>query len=128
MTSTDFGRWYFSKPPHKSFFFLLQTIYLLVVLGMALLLGKHYFSWLSPAGLWWMCLSVAAPVILWIRAWQSHAKLSEISLEHRASDPNEQARLDRILTEAAYLENTGLGITLFVLMSALMAVSKILPR
>lgn len=109
----------------------MATIWLLVVLSMAVIFGKHFYGRLGPSGvgggLWWMCLSAAAPVILWLRAWQSHAKLHEMSLRD-SSDSGDQARLDRVLTEAAYLENTGLGITLFVLMSALMGLARILPK
>jgi hypothetical protein len=128
MASTDFGRNYFSKPPQKSFYFWSNTIWLLVVLSMALLFGKHFYGRMSPGGLWWLCLSVAAPIILWLRAWQSHTKLSEMSLKDRGSDLEGQARLDTALTEAAYLENTGLGIALFVLTTALIGFSKVLGK
>ncbi len=132
MTSTDFGRRYFSKPPHKSFYFWSQTIWLLVVLSMALVFGKHFYGRLGPGGvgggLWWMCLAVAAPIILWLRAWQSHAKLHEMNLKSRGSDLEDQTSLDAVLTQAAYLENTGLGIALFALMSALIGFSKILGK
>lgn len=131
MARTDFGRQYFSKPPHKSFYFWTATIWLLVVLGMVVLFGKHYYGRLGSGevggGLWWISLAAAAPIILWLRAWQSHAKLHEMSLGND-SESGDQASVDSILTEAAYLENTGLGITLFVLMSALMAIVRILPK
>jgi hypothetical protein len=128
MTSTDFGRRYFSKPPRKSSYFWLYTLWLLTLIIWALLMGIRYYSRLSPSVLELMCFSVVAPAILWIRAWQSHAKLYQTNLKSRGSDLEDQRRLDVVLTEAAYLENTGLGITLFVLMSALMAFSKVLGR
>jgi hypothetical protein len=128
MASIDFGRNYFSKPPQKSFYFWSTTIWLLVVLSMALVFGRHFYGRLSTDGLWWLCLSVAAPIILWLRAWQSHAKLSEMSLKSRGSNMEDQARLDAVLTEAAYLENTGLGIALFVLTTALIGFSKVLGK
>jgi hypothetical protein len=130
MTSKGFGRRYFSKPPYKSFYFLVFTIYLLAVLSMAVLVGARFYDRLGHAGvgggLWWMCLSVAAPIVLWVRAWQSHMKLYEMCAEN--DDSGDQTRVDTILTHAAYLENTGLGITLFVLMCALIGVSKILAK
>ena len=132
MTNADFGRRYFSKPPQKSFYFWMATIYLVVVLSMALLLGERFYGRPGSSGvgggLWWMCLSVAAPIILWIRAWQSHAKLHEMSMRNNGSDLEDRVRFDMVLTEAAYLENTGLGIALFVLMSALLGLSRILSK
>jgi hypothetical protein len=90
----------------------MATIYLLVVLSMALFLGERFYDRLGPSGvgdgLWWMCLSVAAPIILWLRAWQSHSKLYQISLNNPASDSESQTRLDVVLAQAAYLENAGL--------------------
>ena len=132
MTNTDFGRRYFSTPPHKSLYFWLPTIWLLVILSMALLVGKHSYDQHGSSGvgsgLWWMCLSVAAPIILWFRAWQSHSKLYQISLNNPASDSGSQARLDAVLAQAAYLENAGLYIALFVLQSALIGFSKALGK
>jgi hypothetical protein len=125
---TDFGGRYFSKPPFRSLYFWLATIYLAVVLGMALMFGKHYYARLSPGGLWWMCLSAAAPVVLWVRAWQSHSHLYEIRSNKRGSDLEDQTRLDAALEQAAYLENTGLGMALFGLMAALISLSQILPK
>jgi hypothetical protein len=51
-----------------------------------------------------------------------------MSLKDRGSDLEGQARLDTALTEAAYLENTGLGIALFVLTTALIGFSKVLGK
>lgn len=60
MTKTNFGRLYFSKPPYKSFFFWMCTVYLLVVISMAVLFGARFYGRLGPSGvgggLWWMCL------------------------------------------------------------------------
>lgn len=131
MTSTDFGHRYFSRPPHKSFYFWLPTIWLIVVLGMALLFGKHYYGELGAGvggGLWWMCLSVVAPIILWLRAWRSHARLYEISLKSRTSELGHETQLDIVLTQAAYLESAGLYVALLVLQSALIGLSKVLPK
>jgi len=128
MTSTDFGRRYFSRPQRKSFYFWSHTIWLLALVGWALLIASRSYGRLSPSGLWWMCLSVVAPIILWLRVWQSHAKLYELNLRSRGSDPEDQTVLNVALTEAAYLENTGLGIALFVLMSALIGFTKVLGK
>ena len=132
MTSTDFGRRYFSRPPHKSLYFWLPTVWLLVILSMALLLGKHSYDQHGSGGvgggLWWMCLSVAAPIILWFRAWQSHSKLYQINLKSPDFDSEDQTRLGAVLAQAAYLENAGLYIVLFVLQSALIGFSKVLGK
>lgn len=132
MTKTDFGRRYFSRPPHKSSYFWLPTIWLLVVLSMALLFGERFYGRLGTSGvgggLWWMCLSVAAPIILWIRAWRSHSRLYQINIESRSSDPENQMRLDAVLAQAAYLEYAGLYIVLLAVQSALVGFSKVLPK
>lgn len=100
MTKTNFGRLYFSKPPYKSFFFWMCTVYLLVVISMAVLFGARFYGRLGPSGvgggLWWMCLSVAAPIILWVRAWQSHVKLYEMCVRHDGSGLEDQM-LDTVL-------------------------------
>jgi hypothetical protein len=51
-----------------------------------------------------------------------------MSLKSRGSNTEDQASLDTVLTEAAYLENTGLGIALFVLTTALIGFSKVLGK
>ena len=132
MTNTDFGRRYFSRPPYKSLYFWLPTIWLLVILSRALLLGKHFYAQRGRGGvgdgLWWMCLSVAPAVILWLRAWRSHWNLYQINLKSRDSDLGDQTLLDAVLAQAAYLENAGLYITLLVLQSALTGFSKVLGK
>jgi MFS superfamily sulfate permease-like transporter len=128
MGSTDFGRRYFSRPPHKSLYFWLYTIWLLGLAIWALLIGARYYSRLSPSALEMLCLSVIAAAILWIRAWQSHTKLYEMNLLSRSSNLEDQTRFDVVLMEAAYLANTGLGIALFLLMTALMGFVKILAK
>jgi hypothetical protein len=132
MTSTDFGRRYFSRKPYKSLYFWLPTIWLLVVICMALLMGRRLYDHRGSAGigggLWWMCLSVAATIILWLRAWRSHSNLYQINLDRRGSDPEYEQRFDAILAQAAYLEYAGLYVTLLVLQSALVGFSKVVGK
>lgn len=128
MANTDFGRRYFSRPPQKSLYIWLHTLSLLALISLALVIGSRFYSRLSPSVLGWMCFSAVAPAILWLRAWQAHAKLYEINLGSRGSELEDQKRLDVALTEAAYLENTGMGIALFVLMTALMGFLRVLAK
>lgn len=99
---------------------------------MALLMGKHYYDHRDLGGIgggfWWMSLSVAAAIILWFRAWRSHSKLYQISLDSLGSDPEYENRFDAVLTQAAYLEYVGLYVTLLVLQSALIGFSKVLGK
>jgi len=132
MASIDFGRHYFSRQPYRSFYFWLPTIWLLVVLGMALLMGKRFYDHQEVggvgAGLWWICLSVAAPVVLWLRAWRSHSALYRISRDSRSSDQEYETRFGAVLTQAAYLEYAGLYVALLAVQSALIGFSKVVGK
>ncbi len=125
MTSSDFGQNYFSRPPHKSVYFWIPTIWVLVDIITALHVGRHIYGRLGTFGLEFMCFSAAAPVILWFRVWQSHAKLYEMTLSSRGSDREDQARFDVVLTEAAYIGSTGMFIALFGLMTSLWALNSL---
>jgi len=98
---------------------------------MALIFGERYYARLSTGGLWWMGLTAAAPIILWLQARRSHSKLYQLyeaSLQERSSEPEGQTRLDSVLEQAAYLEDTGLYIASFVVASALIGLSELLRR
>lgn len=128
MKTADFGRRYFSRPPQRSLHWWLYTIWLLLVLSIALVFGKRLYARLNPDGLWWLCLSVVTPIVMWLQAWKSHSRLYRINLEAPNSDLVDRTRLDAALAQAAYLENTGLAVALFVLMSALVGLAKILAK
>jgi hypothetical protein len=103
-------------------------MWLLVLIIFSVLIGRRYFSRLSGSELLWMLLCVTPSVIWWIRVWRSHAKLHGAYLSSRPSEKEDRIQLDLILTESADLEMTGLNMTLFVLMSALMVFSTVLAR
>ena len=131
MPNTDFGSHYFSRKPYESFYFWVPTIWLLVAIVLALLVGERFYihrhSREVIGGLWWMCLSVAGPVILWIRTWRSHSKLYQLNLENRSSNRQDEG-FNAVLAQAASLEYAGLFIALLVLQSALIAFSKVLGK
>jgi hypothetical protein len=131
MTQRGYAQRYFSRPPLKSLYFWLHTIWLAVVLIMALVFGEHYYARLSTGGLWWMGLAAAAPVILWLQARRAHSKLYQLyaaSVQQRSSELEHQTQLDSALEQAAYIQDTGLYVASFVLMSALIGLSEILRR
>ena len=126
-----YAQGYFSRPPLRSTNFLLNTIWLAILLSMALFFGKRYYARLSAEGLWWMGLAAAAPIILWLQARRAHSKLYrlyEVSLQERSSAPDSQTHLDSVLEQAAYLEDTGLWVASSVLMAALLGLAEILRK
>jgi hypothetical protein len=125
MVGSDFGQSYFSRPPHKSVYFWIPTIWLLLNIILALLVGRRIHGRLGTFGLEFMCFSAAAPLILWFRVWQLHAKLYAMTLSSRGSDREDQTRFDVVLTEAAYIGSTGMFIALFGLMTSLWALNSI---
>ena len=128
MMKADFGKRYFSRPPRKSIYFSLYTVWLLMLICWSLLLARHVYGRLTGSELEWLLLCVVAPVLLWVRSWRSHAKLHEEYLRTRSFETGCEGSLDVIWTRAADLEMTGLNMALFVLTSALMFFSKILAR
>ena len=132
MTTSDFGRRYFSKKPHKSLYFWLPTVWLVVVAGMPLVLAEQFYS--RPdfggvgGGLLWMCLSVGSLFILWIRAWRCHSKLHQLTLESQGFHETDRERLGAALTQAAYLEYAGLLAALLAVQTAFVGVAKLLGK
>lgn len=125
MTSPGFGESYFSRPPHKSVYFWIPTIWLLVDIILALLVGRRIHHRLGAFGLEYMCFSAVATMILWFRAWQSHAKLYYMNVDSRGFKIEDHKCLDEVLTEAARMASTGMFTALFVLMTSLWALNSI---
>jgi hypothetical protein len=131
MALRGYARNYFSRPPLKSLYFWLHTIWLAVVLIMALVFGRLYYARLSTGGMWWIGLAAVATVILWWQARRSHSKLHELyaaSVQQRGSESECQTQLDSALEQAAYIQDTGLYVASFVLMAVLLGLSEILRR
>lgn len=131
MALRRYTRNYFSKPPLKSLYFWLHTIWLALVLTMALVFGERYYTRLTTGGLWWIGLAAAATVLLWWQARRSHSKLHQLyaaSAQQRGPDLEGQTELDSALEQAASIQDTGLYVASFVLMAVLLGLSEILRR
>jgi hypothetical protein len=125
MISSDFGRSFFSKPPLRSVYFWIPTVWVIVDIITALLIGRRLYGRLGTFGLVFICFSVAALVIFWFRVWQSQIRLHQMTLYSRSSDREEQERFDIVFTEAAHITTTGMFLAPFGLMASLWALNSL---
>lgn len=104
---------YFSRPPWSSYHFLVNTLFLLMVMSFPIVIIVYFR--LSPiiSVIWPMFAPVIALVVLWGRVWKAHSDVYEAihftSVEERTKDAKIAVPLDAL----AYMLYGGFGLALF---------------
>ncbi len=126
MRNNDFGRRYFSKAPRRSFYFWINSVFLVIVITLAILVATNFYRRLNIDALVWTGLAVAAAPVLWFRAWQAHSRLNRVIAKRVQSTLDDARSLDVVLTEAASFQSLAVSVALLMLLSALLALGKAL--
>jgi hypothetical protein len=119
---------YFSRPPWRSYRFLVNTCFLLMVTMIPIYIILHFG--LSPNI--WAVLSIFTPVIavivLWLRVWKAHRDVYQVVSSTSAGERNDNADTDARtmvpLDALAYMLYAGFGLALFAVGTSFLALAE----
>ncbi len=104
---------YFSRPPWRSYHFLVNTFFLLLVALIPIQIVVYFRLSPNISVIWSMFLPVVVLVVLWVRVWKAHSDVYQAihltSVDERAKD----ARIAVPLDALAYMLYGGFGQALF---------------
>jgi hypothetical protein len=103
---------YFSRPPWRSYHFLLITFFLLMVTSFPIVI--IVLARLSPkvSVILPMFAPVVAMVVLWVRVWRAHSDVYEAVHHMTVEERSKDARIAVPLDALAYMLYAGFGLAL----------------
>ena len=106
---------YFSRPPWRSYHFLFNTFFLLMVTLTPIQIVVYFRLPLDISVIWSMFTPVIAMVVLWVRVWKAHSDVYQAIHFTSVEERTENARIAVPLDALAYMLYGGFGLALFAL-------------
>jgi hypothetical protein len=106
------GRQQFSQPPIRSYYFWVETLFLLMVAAMALFLTAFFRSQLNGQMILTMCFPFVMLTMLWFGVLGVHQAVHEAYRGKwglQADESENDLRSDMLLDKLAYLSYAGFG-------------------
>jgi hypothetical protein len=104
------GRHQFSRPPIRSYHFWVETLFLLMVAGIAAFLAVFFRLQLSATTIICMGLPILMLAVLWFGVLQVHQIVYAVygsKWNFQKSESGDGERVDMLLDKLAYLSYTG---------------------
>ncbi len=119
---------FFAKPPFRSYYFLADTTFLVIVSLLVAFILAAYWKQLTPSMVLWLLLTIACLASFWLLSLRNYRKLHELYRGAGLAGGQRARELAAAMAAAATATQSGLFAALFIAAGLLMQVADLLHR
>jgi len=117
---------FFSNPPFRSYFFVCDTLLLIVTLSLLGFVLVNYWSLLSTISVFWLGLVGVCMVAVWVLALRCYRRIHEVYRIGEDNSVGDSSRLGIAMSSAAGMIQWGLFFAYFMTAGILMQLASCL--
>jgi hypothetical protein len=121
-----FGPLFFAKPPFRSYFFVGDTLLLLVALSILGFVLVKYWTLLPAISVYWLGLAGFCMVAVWVVALRCYRRIHELFQSGAVSSVPDGSPLGVAMSSAAGMIQWGLFFAYFITAGVLMQLANVL--